>query len=319
MRAGLHRRGVRAHHQAAVGRLQPEGVLHGARRVVRAEVERVEVQPLGLDLGALGDLPAHRDEHVADQLLEGGQRVPGALRGAVPRQRDVDGLLDQHPRLVLGLELGLPGRRAPASTAPRACADAHAGVLAGLRRQRADLPVRQRQRRAVAGVLGADPLERVEVGGGGDRGEGGLAHRLDLVRLQRGDLDGVVLGVRARHVPAVRCGSVRAQRRSLGTPDALRPPDARSLGAAVLARASRMLTRAPPAGESSISTEPPWAFDEAVDDVHAQPGAAAGAVLPELREHPAADVRADPVALVVDVQQHPVVRRLVRRSATRSA
>ena len=47
--------------------------------------------------------------------------------------------------------------------------------------------------------------------------------------------------------------------------------------------------RAPPPGASSISTEPPWARDQAVDDVHAQPGAAAGAVLPELREHPAAD------------------------------
>ena len=42
-----------------------------------------------------------------------------------------------------------------------------------------------------------------------------------------------------------------------------------------------------------------------------EPGAAAGAVLPELGEDPAADVRADPVALVVDVQQHPVEGRLV--------
>ena len=52
-----------------------EGVLHRARRVVRREVQRVEVEPLGLDLGALGHLPAHRDEDVLDALLQGGERV----------------------------------------------------------------------------------------------------------------------------------------------------------------------------------------------------------------------------------------------------
>ena len=91
----------------------PEGVLHGAGRVVRAEVERVEVEPLGLDHGPLGDLPAHRDEDVGDPLGAGGERVPGARGDAVDGQGDVDGLLDQHPLLVLGLELGLPLRRAP--------------------------------------------------------------------------------------------------------------------------------------------------------------------------------------------------------------
>src|SRR5665647_349681 len=37
-------------------------------RVVGAEVERVEVEPFGLDLGTLGDLPAHGHEDVADAL-----------------------------------------------------------------------------------------------------------------------------------------------------------------------------------------------------------------------------------------------------------
>ena len=59
-------------------RLDEQGVLLLARRVVAAEVERVEVEPLVLDLGALGDLPAHRDEDVGDPLGDGRQRVPGA-------------------------------------------------------------------------------------------------------------------------------------------------------------------------------------------------------------------------------------------------
>ena len=113
-RARLHRRGVGAQHEVVVGRLGPEGVLHGARRVVGAEVEGVEVEPLGLDDRALGDLPAHRHEDVGDAArtsVVSGCRAPrgGAVRG----QRDVDGLLDQHPLLVLGLEHGLPLRRAP--------------------------------------------------------------------------------------------------------------------------------------------------------------------------------------------------------------
>ena len=78
---------------------------------------------------------------------------------------------------------------------------AHAltSILAGLRRQRADLPVRQRQRRPVAGVLRAHLLELLEVGGGGDRGERGIAHREHLLLLQGCHLDGVVGAVRAGH------------------------------------------------------------------------------------------------------------------------
>ena len=162
-RARLHRRGVRAQHDRVLGRLGPEGVLHGARRVVGAEVEGVEVQPLGLDDRALGDLPAHRHEDVGDPLGQRRDRVPGAARAAVPGQRDVDGLLDQHPLLVLGLEHGLPRGERLADRAA-GLADALAGVLAGLRRQRADLAVGQRERRAVAGVVGADLLERGQVG-----------------------------------------------------------------------------------------------------------------------------------------------------------
>ena len=79
-------------------------------------------------------------------------------------------------------------------------ADALAGLLARLRRQGADLAVGQRQRRPVAGVVEAGLLER-------RRGRAAAAIAasassriaVDLLRLERGDLDRVVLGVRARH------------------------------------------------------------------------------------------------------------------------
>ena len=50
----------------------------GARRVILVEVERVEVEPLVLELGAFRDLPAHADEDVADLLLQEGERMPRA-------------------------------------------------------------------------------------------------------------------------------------------------------------------------------------------------------------------------------------------------
>ena len=66
--ADLHRGGVGAHHAGRLGRVDEEGVLHLPRRVVGVEVQRVEVEPLGLELGPLGDLPAHADEDVGDPL-----------------------------------------------------------------------------------------------------------------------------------------------------------------------------------------------------------------------------------------------------------
>ncbi len=79
-----------------------------------------------------------------------GCRAPAGSRSV--GQRDVDGLLDQHPLLVLGLEHLLAGGERLVDLAA-GLADALAGVLAGLRRQRADLAVGERERRTVAGVL----------------------------------------------------------------------------------------------------------------------------------------------------------------------
>lgn len=52
--------------------LHEEGVLHFAGRVVRFEVQCVEVEPLGFHLGAFGNFPAHSDEDVRHPVLQGG-------------------------------------------------------------------------------------------------------------------------------------------------------------------------------------------------------------------------------------------------------
>ena len=76
--------------------------------MVGVHVQGVEVEPLGLDLGALGHLPAQTDEMVLDALDQRGQRVPGAGRSAVVGQGDVNGFSGQHSH-VAGLPLDLGG------------------------------------------------------------------------------------------------------------------------------------------------------------------------------------------------------------------
>ena len=119
--------------------------------MVRAEVEGVEVEPLRLDLGAVGDLVAHRDEQLGDALLDGRQRMAGAGRAAVPGQRDVDRLLDEDPLVAFVLQDGLAGGQRLRDGSPRS-ADPLAGVCLRGRRQGADLAVGQRERRPVAGM-----------------------------------------------------------------------------------------------------------------------------------------------------------------------
>ena len=96
---------------------------------------------------------------------------------------------------------------------PARLADALAGLLARLRRQRPDLAVGQGQRRPVAGVLDPDLLQRLEVGGARDRGERGVARGLDLLGLQRGHLHGVEVGVRSGHVGESRNRRARPSER----------------------------------------------------------------------------------------------------------
>lgn len=72
--------------------------------MVRREVESVEVELLGLDLGPLGELPAHRHERVRDVLGQDRDRVTGADGLPGRRQCHVDALGDQHGGVALGAQ-----------------------------------------------------------------------------------------------------------------------------------------------------------------------------------------------------------------------
>ena len=88
--------------------LEVEGVVHRARRVIRRNVQRLEVVELVFHLGALGDLVARAREQLLDALAHARDRVQRARGLAAPRQRHVDGAADELALDPLALE-----RRAP--------------------------------------------------------------------------------------------------------------------------------------------------------------------------------------------------------------
>ena len=102
--AGLHRGGVGAQHEvgrrarltAHRGAIDIEGVLHLPRRMIGVEVEGVEVEPLVLELGALGDGPAHGDEKIGDLIDQDVERMPRAGGQTRRGDGDIDGLGGQH-------------------------------------------------------------------------------------------------------------------------------------------------------------------------------------------------------------------------------
>ena len=167
--ADLHGRGVRAHEQVGLGRLNEERVLHVAGRVVRLEVQGIEVEPLRLDLGPFGDFPTHADKDVGDAVLQRGQRVACAGPAPARRRRDVHGLFDEDPRVVLGFELGRAVRERLVDASPRGAHEFAGGGLLVFG-ERADLTVGEAQRGLFAGVREAHGLEFIEGRGGGDGG-----------------------------------------------------------------------------------------------------------------------------------------------------
>ena len=111
-RADLHRRGVGAQHGRAgrrAGVVDEQRVEVAARRVALAHVEGLEVVPVGLDLGALGDLEAEADEHVLEALPRLGHEVGLAAGGLAGVLGEVEALgLDARGPLAGG-ELGAAG------------------------------------------------------------------------------------------------------------------------------------------------------------------------------------------------------------------
>jgi len=156
--------------------------------VIGGEIERIEVELLGLHLGPVGQFPPHRDEGVGDVFAQDRDRVPRA--GRLPRrgQCHVDSLGDQHGRIPLSAQ-----RRQSFVVAVLdiAAGTVHppAGVSAvGLGHGRQRLP-RQRQRRPITEVLSLGTRQRVEIA----RGSEALPGCVDRCgqRLQR-QVDGLV-------------------------------------------------------------------------------------------------------------------------------
>ena len=86
-RADLHRRGVRAQ-QAAVREI--ERVVHRARRMMRREIQRLEVVPVVFDLGTVGEVEAEPREDLVDALERARDRMQAAALAVAAGQRDVD-------------------------------------------------------------------------------------------------------------------------------------------------------------------------------------------------------------------------------------
>ena len=186
--AHLHRRRVGAQQLSGALRSDIEGVLFAARRVVGREVERIEVELLGLDFRPLGQFPPHRYEGVGDVLGQNRDRMPRAGRLAGRRQGHVDALGDQDGGIPLSAQ-----RRQPFVVTALNIAAGAVHKTTGVRTirlgQRGQRLARQRQRRAITKVLGLGTCQCVEVG----RGCEGLPGCVDRCgqRLQR-QVDGLV-------------------------------------------------------------------------------------------------------------------------------
>src|SRR5262249_30479587 len=160
--ADLDGRGVRAQEQWRARRpVEQERVLRVARRMLRREVERLEVVEVALDLRPVGDRVAHAEEDLLDPPANDRQRGQSPRARAAARQRYVDGggavarrglpALDLPRELGEGrLDLGLRG----------VGADPEGGALGG--RQRLERREELRNEPLLAAEVGA--LQALELG-----------------------------------------------------------------------------------------------------------------------------------------------------------
>ncbi|GHB98219.1 hypothetical protein GCM10010080_08200 [Thermomonas carbonis] len=79
--------------QAAIAEV--ERVVHGARRVVRREVQRLEVVEIVLDFRAVGEFVAKPAEDLGDPLQRAADRMHATAGGIAAGQSDVDGFAGQ--------------------------------------------------------------------------------------------------------------------------------------------------------------------------------------------------------------------------------
>ena len=84
--------------------------MHRARRVVRRDVQRLEVVEVVLDLRTFGDLEAGTPEQRFDAQPGTRDRMQAPAPLAAPRERDVDAATREFALDRCALELGVPGR-----------------------------------------------------------------------------------------------------------------------------------------------------------------------------------------------------------------
>ena len=109
--ADLHRAGVGTQQVGCGGAaaFHVERVVHGTRRMVFGRVERGEIEPVGLDLGALRDLETHGAKDRFDAFGGERDRVQAASAAAASGQRHIE-CLGAQLRLQFGPRQCLPAR-----------------------------------------------------------------------------------------------------------------------------------------------------------------------------------------------------------------
>jgi hypothetical protein len=157
---------VRAQHPLAALRRDEQGVLHLARRVVPAEVEGVEVEPLVLDLGpsATSQPMATKTSQMRSWIVVSGWRAPAGSRSGSSVTSTASSTSTRASRSSSST------RRRSSSALPMACETALTR-LAGLGTvgagQRAERLARSGQRAPVADQGGLEGLQRRQVRGAG--------------------------------------------------------------------------------------------------------------------------------------------------------
>jgi hypothetical protein len=170
----LHARGVGAQ-QAAVGKI--EGVVHGPRRMVRREVQGLEVVVVVLDLRAIGELVAQAREDVGDALEGARDRVQVAQLATAAGQSHVNALGGQAlcERRVLKHE---PARCQCFGDSVLCAVHGFARQLALLGRQCAQLLELARQTAGLAQQRDPQRFERLQARGGADLRQRGLGEAI---------------------------------------------------------------------------------------------------------------------------------------------
>ena len=168
--ADLHRRGLRAQHRRRLVALrrQVERVLVGARGMMRRDVERGEIHPVGFDVGAFGDRAAHGAEDRGDLLHGAADRVDQAGLARARRQGGVEAFCRQ-PGVEFGvLQFGAAGLDQGGERVLE-LVQRGAALAALLGRGLAEV-AQQGGEPAVAAERGdADGVPGAQVGGGGER------------------------------------------------------------------------------------------------------------------------------------------------------